>query len=111
MVERTYGCMRSDSQLVDSDGRDIPLAILASIPGIQAIQADVFRMMQSYEYWQDELPSGLDSRDANNSDSWVPRNPRMNRLTGIHPFNSEAPLSMLRDHGFLTPPRLHIVRN
>merc|ERR1719390_148942 len=68
-------------------------------------------MMESYEYRDDELPTGLDGRDANNNDHWVQRNPRMNRLTGIHPFNSEAPLSVLRDHGFLTPPRLHIVRN
>merc|ERR1719450_964106 len=68
-------------------------------------------MMKSYGYRPDELPGGLDSRDAKNSDHWIPRNPRMNRLTGIHPFNSEAPLSELRDHGFITPPRLHIVRN
>ena len=41
MVERTYGCMRSDAQLVDSDGRDIPEAVLASIPGIDAVRANV----------------------------------------------------------------------
>merc|ERR1719364_79683 len=65
--------------------------------------------MESYGYHTDG--GGLDTRDANNNDHWVPRNPRMNRLTGIHPFNTEAPLSLLRDHGFITPPRLHIVRN
>merc|ERR1719506_2481014 len=74
------------------------------------VQAEAFLMMQSYGYRQDELPHGLDGRDEKNSDHWIPRNPRMNRLTGIHPFNSEAPLSELRDHGFITPPRLHIVR-
>merc|ERR1719171_1033601 len=65
--------------------------------------------MESYGYHSDQ--GGLDPRDANNTDHWVPRNPRMNRLTGVHPFNSEAPLSELRQHGFLTPPKLHIVRN
>ena len=35
----------------------------------------------------------------------------MNRLTGIHPFNSEAPVSLLKEKGFLTPPTLHYVRN
>jgi nitrate reductase (NAD(P)H) len=111
VAKRTHGCMRSPPALVDKDGNDISDAVLASIPGIESIQMDVFRMMESYNYWADELPNGLDTRDANNNDSWVPRNPRMNRLTGIHPFNSESPLSVLRDHGFITPPRLHIVRN
>ena len=35
----------------------------------------------------------------------------MIRLTGNHPFNSEAPLSELFDAGFLTPPELFYVRN
>jgi hypothetical protein len=110
--KRAEGCVRSGhSRLIDSEGNDIPDEILASIPGIENIQAEVFSMMESYGYREDKLPQGLDSRDASNNDSWVPRNPRMNRLTGIHPFNSEAPLSELRDHGFITPPRLHIVRN
>merc|ERR1719299_75279 len=98
-------------RFVDDAGNDIPDAIYDCIPGIESIQQEVFSMMKSYEYRPDELPNGLDSRDANNTDHWVPRNPRMNRLTGVHPFNSEAPLSELRDHGFITPPRLHIVRN
>jgi nitrate reductase (NAD(P)H) len=107
---RVQGCMRSGQpKLVDSDGCDIPDAILETIPGIHEIQAKVFSMMESYGYHSDG--GGLDSRDSQNPDHWVPRNPRMNRLTGIHPFNSEAPLSELRRHGFITPPKLHIVRN
>ena len=35
----------------------------------------------------------------------------MIRLTGIHPFNVEAPLSALYDEGFLTSPELFYVRN
>merc|ERR1719174_1217151 len=101
--------MRSGPKLVDNDGCDIHDAILSTIPGIETIQAEVYMMMESYEYRSDG--GGLDDRDAKNTDHWVPRNPRMNRLTGIHPFNSEAPLSELRRHGFITPPKLHIVRN
>merc|ERR1719326_2329060 len=112
VAQRTKGCINpASTKLVDNEGNDIQDAIYACIPGIEAIQAEVYQMMKSYEYHTDKLDNGLDTRDANNTDKWVPRNPRMNRLTGIHPFNSEAPLSMLRDHGFLTPPRLHIVRN
>merc|ERR1719326_35263 len=112
VAQRTKGCINpASTKLVDNEGNDIQDAIYACIPGIEAIQAEVYQMMKSYEYHTDQLNSGLDTRDANNTDKWVPRNPRMNRLTGIHPFNSEAPLSELRDHGFITPPRLHIVRN
>ena len=39
------------------------------------------------------------------------RDPRLIRLTGIHPFNVEAPLSALYDEGFLTTKDLHYVRN
>jgi len=52
-----------------------------------------------------------DVRDQGNTDKWVPRDPRLNRLTGIHPFNCEAPLSILRENRFLTPASLHYVRN
>jgi len=51
------------------------------------------------------------SLDAQNPDSWVPRDECMARLTGKHPFNSEAPLSALFSNGFLTPQNLFYVRN
>ena len=35
------------------------------------------------------------SIDANSPDNHVPRDPKMIRLTGNHPFNSEAPLTDL----------------
>ncbi len=35
----------------------------------------------------------------------------MIRLTGKHPFNSEAPLSELFNKGFLTPQNLFYVRS
>ncbi|RVX22523.1 Nitrate reductase [Vitis vinifera] len=56
-------------------------------------------------------PSVLDSRDEGTADNWIQRNPSMVRLTGKHPFNSEAPLNRLMHHGFITPVPLHYVRN
>ncbi|KAI5795280.1 nitrate reductase [Geopyxis carbonaria] len=49
--------------------------------------------------------------DAKTPDAHVPRDPRLVRLTGVHPFNVEAPLTALFDSGFLTPPELFYVRN
>ncbi|ODV96273.1 hypothetical protein PACTADRAFT_2564 [Pachysolen tannophilus NRRL Y-2460] len=49
--------------------------------------------------------------DAKGEDNHVPRDPRLLRLTGAHPFNAEAPLSLLYDTGFLTPAAIHFVRN
>ncbi|KAF2964300.1 hypothetical protein GQX73_g9279 [Xylaria multiplex] len=49
--------------------------------------------------------------DFKTPDSHVIRDPRLVRLTGIHPFNVEAPLSDLYDEGFLTTKDLHYVRN
>ncbi|GMI82891.1 NITRATE REDUCTASE 2, CHLORATE RESISTANT 3, ARABIDOPSIS NITRATE REDUCTASE 2, NITRATE REDUCTASE [Hibiscus trionum] len=56
-------------------------------------------------------PSILDPRDEATADNWIHRNPSMLRLTGKHPFNSEAPLNRLMHHGFITPVPLHYVRN
>ena len=47
----------------------------------------------------------------NTPDNWVPRDTRLIRLTGKHPFNTEAPLRDLVDAGFLTPSNLFYVRN
>jgi hypothetical protein len=49
--------------------------------------------------------------DKPTPDSHVPRDPRLIRLTGVHPFNVEAPLKDLFDEGFLTSPNLFYVRN
>jgi nitrate reductase (NAD(P)H) len=49
--------------------------------------------------------------DLKTPDNFVERDPRLIRLTGIHPFNVEAPLSDLYDEGFLTTKDLHYVRN
>ncbi|CAF4088841.1 unnamed protein product, partial [Adineta steineri] len=49
--------------------------------------------------------------NKNTADSHVPRDSRLIRLTGIHPFNYEAPLSALYDSEFLTPTELWYIRN
>ena len=49
--------------------------------------------------------------DIKTPDAHVPRDPRLIRLTGTHPFNVEAPLSALFNEGFLTSPELFYVRN
>ncbi|KAI1394045.1 uncharacterized protein F4822DRAFT_34684 [Hypoxylon trugodes] len=51
------------------------------------------------------------AEDLKTPDSHVVRDPRLIRLTGVHPFNVEAPLSELFDEGFLTTKDLHYVRN
>ncbi|KFY20613.1 hypothetical protein V491_03578 [Pseudogymnoascus sp. VKM F-3775] len=51
------------------------------------------------------------SLDKNTPDHHVPRDPRLIRLTGVHPFNVEAPLTELFNDGFLTSSQLFYVRN
>ena len=53
----------------------------------------------------------VDFRDEGSPDAWLPRDGRMVRLTGKHPFNVEPPVAELQRYGFLTPPQLHYVRN
>lgn len=53
----------------------------------------------------------IDPRDVNTPDKWIPRHPELIRLTGKHPFNSEAPLPLLMEQGFTTSTSLHYVRN
>lgn len=56
-------------------------------------------------------PTEVLAVDKKTPDAHVPRDPRLIRLTGVHPFNVEAPLSALYDEGFLTSPELFYVRN
>jgi len=49
--------------------------------------------------------------DLKTPDNHVARDPRLIRLTGVHPFNVEAPLTELFNEGFLTSPELFYVRN
>ncbi|KAK5165365.1 uncharacterized protein LTR77_008894 [Saxophila tyrrhenica] len=56
-------------------------------------------------------PTQVLDPDKKTPDSWLPRDPRLIRLTGVHPFNVEAPLTDLFNEGFLTSPELFYVRN
>ncbi|KAG8167578.1 hypothetical protein KVR01_003267 [Diaporthe batatas] len=51
------------------------------------------------------------SEDLKTPDKHVPRDPRLLRLTGVHPFNVEPPLTDLWNEGFITTKDLHYVRN
>ncbi|KAF2713171.1 nitrate reductase [Pleomassaria siparia CBS 279.74] len=57
------------------------------------------------------LPEQVLDVDNATPDSHVPRDARLIRLTGVHPFNVEPPLTALFKEGFLTSPELFYVRN
>ncbi|KAJ5331467.1 Eukaryotic molybdopterin oxidoreductase [Penicillium atrosanguineum] len=56
-------------------------------------------------------PTAILDVDKGTPDSHVARDPRLIRLTGVHPFNTEPPLTALYKEGFLTSPELFYVRN
>lgn len=58
-----------------------------------------------------QIPTQVLDVDQKTPDFHVPRDPRLIRLTGVHPFNVEAPLSALYNEGFLTSPELFYVRS
>jgi nitrate reductase (NAD(P)H) len=59
--------------------------------------------------WEQHVPaSAVDAKDADTPDAWIPRDPRILRLTGRHPLNCEPPMDALMAHGFITPPSLHV---
>jgi len=58
-----------------------------------------------------DIQSTPDHRDVGTPDEWIPRDGRLVRLTGRHPFNVEPPLEVLNKHRFITPSSMHYVRN
>ena len=58
-----------------------------------------------------DLQGVCDYRDKGTPDEWIPRDGRLIRLTGRHPFNCEPPLSLLKQYRFITPTNLHYTRN
>lgn len=58
-----------------------------------------------------KIPTEVLEIDSSTPDRWLPRDSRLIRLTGAHPFNVEAPLTDLFNEGFLTSPELFYVRN
>jgi nitrate reductase (NAD(P)H) len=57
------------------------------------------------------IPTETLDVDKSTPDAHVPRDSRLIRLTGVHPFNVEPPLTDLFKEGFLTSPELFYVRN
>ena len=51
-----------------------------------------------------DLQKYPDHRDVGTPDEWLPRDGRLVRLTGRHPFNVEPPMEELRKTRFITPP-------
>lgn len=76
----------------------------ASVFGMEGLQA--YPLPPKSKSNNKVLPEDLKTPDKH-----VTRDPRLIRLTGIHPFNVEPPLSDLYDEGFLTTKDLHYVRN
>jgi len=58
-----------------------------------------------------DIEATPDYRDKGTPDEWIPRDGRLVRLTGRHPFNVEPPLAVHNKHRFITPSSLHYVRN
>lgn len=58
-----------------------------------------------------DLKEFPDHRDVGTPDEWIPRDGRLVRLTGRHPFNVEPPISIHKEYKFITPSSLHYVRN
>ena len=67
------------------------------------------RIEKAKNMW--DLKEYHDYRDTGTPDEWIPRDGRLVRLTGRHPFNVEPPLSVLNEYRFITPCSLHYVRN
>ena len=53
----------------------------------------------------------IDEQDQFSPDNWLPRSDHLIRLTGKHPLNAEAELTLLFEGGLITPNELHYVRN
>lgn len=74
---------------------------------LPAVRPDPQKVTSTDPTWGlHETVTEIDSRDAATPDKWVPRHPRLIRLTGRHPFNCEPPLPDLVSRGFITPTAL-----
>lgn len=68
-------------------------------------------LLKSYPLPPENGIKSVQPQDLKTPDSHVERDPRLIRLTGVHPLNCEAPLTDLYNEGFLTSEDLHFVRN
>ena len=93
------------------DAAETRMSLRSTIPNIGKILHDVTAIHNVAGFCPDEGGRKPLQLDEKTGDNWIPRNEWTNRLTGNHPFNMEAPPSLLRKHGFVTPNTLHYVRN
>lgn len=97
------GTLKKSSSSTDSEATDFDVGESNLIPNYRPY---AFHLPPQPQPAQSVLPEDLKTPDAH-----VPRDPRLIRLTGVHPFNVEAPLTDLWNEGFLTTKDLHYVRN
>jgi nitrate reductase (NAD(P)H) len=79
----------------------IPAKSLISLISRQPDEDDLLRP-QSYSIPlppPSKIPTKVLDIDKDTPDRHVPRDPRLIRLTGVHPLNVEAPLTALYDEG------------
>ncbi|KAM3526693.1 hypothetical protein NHJ13051_003312 [Beauveria bassiana] len=69
------------------------------------------QLLKPYSLPPANTPTHVLPEDLKTPDHRVHRDPRLIRLTGVHPFNVEPPLTDLYDEGFLNSENLHYVRN
>nr|AAF28059.1 nitrate reductase [Wickerhamomyces anomalus] len=87
-----------------------PSSVFSETSSIQISETDVEPEL-NFPLRKDVPKSKVLELDINTKDYRVPRDPRLLRLTGSHPFNCEAPLTTLFEDGFITSSDLHFVRN
>lgn len=68
-------------------------------------------LLKAYPLPPENGIKSVQPEDLKTPDAHVERDPRLIRLTGVHPLNCEAPLTALYNQGFLTNEDLHFVRN
>lgn len=78
-----------------------PSSVFSETSSIQISETDVEPEL-NFPLRKDVPKSKVLELDINTKDYRVPRDPRLLRLTGSHPFNCEAPLTTLFEDGFIT---------
>ena len=106
-------------QLIDESGRGNRQTSEPVVNGRSSIKRQAETFVPLVGYAGMPLPAvkapgtiltSIQPEDNKTADAWIPRDPKMIRLTGRHPFNSEPPPTELLA-SYITSPELHYVRN
>lgn len=106
---KQHGCTNSSSASVSPDALPFPHTQPPAVPSFAAACQGAFAEPPAVGLAA-VAPAPL-PEDALTPDAWVPRDARLLRLTGRHPFNCEPPPQDLEACGPITTPGLHFVRN